>query len=1016
MNKIRTILIFLFLKILLPGAKGNDTLVKYLKFESLTINDGLSQGMVNCIIQDSYGFMWIATKDGLNRYDGYKFTIFKHDISDSTTIADNFIQTIFEDSKGRLWIGTATKGLDLFNRESETFTHFKHDENNPNTLANDQVVQIKEDLSGDLWVSSLRTLCKLKMNYVTSTKKPLISFQLVEAHRNYIFVSKTGNVYLSNWKKILVTGKSGTDSIDLKTINPFNKTATNISFVRVVMEDTLNNQLYYIFDNCITRLDQLSGKIEFLSQKKFHIGMFNQVGEFDDEGKLWLADFDWLLQFDPETREMQRILSDDPTHKKMLDNVLCVYKDHSGIFWIGTKGYGILKYNPRSEKFHHTDESSILSMSSSLDGKILFCKEGTYLYKFDPVSASVIKTLPDESVLARPDYISGGIIEAGLEIDSGVYWIGKKRMLHYDETKRVFKDYLLQNEFTFPIFKDRLNQIWCGGENAFYRYDIKADSFLEYPYPIKTSNFPYRFLEAIYQDSSGIFWLGTTDGLFRFDHNNQSWKQYKNIRGDSLSLSADVIFSICADPQQPDNILWIGTNGGGLNRFEISTGKVIRFSEKDGLPNEVIYGILNDNDGNLWMSSNKGLSKFNIEKKVFRNFELRDGLQSNEFNRNAYCKLPDGTLCFGGVNGFNYFKPEELLDNIVLPQIILTDVKLSNQSVSFKTPNAVLKKPAYLTRKIVLTYGENMISFDFASTDFTAPQKNLYRYKLEGFSDEWINNGINHTATFTNLDPGDYTFKVTGSNSDEVWNSVGTSVMITILPPWYMTWWFRLAVLAMITAGIYFFYRYRLQQVRNLQSIRNRIARDLHDEIGSTLLSISLYSDVAGKIVSEKAPEAKGMLTQITESTTNMMEAMSDIVWAINTRNDRFDNMLNRMRGFAVEILEAKNCLVHFNADESMMSSLLGMEQRKNLYLIFKESINNAAKHANCKNVWIDFYTVGNKLHLKIRDDGKGFIATQKFQGNGLVNFYKRTQELRGELKIITEPGKGTTIALAFRV
>ena len=655
-------------------------------------------------------------------------------------------------------------------------------------------------------------------------------------------------------------------------------------------------------------------------------------------------------------------------------------------------------------------------MTSSIDGKILYCKSGTYLYKFDPGSASLIKTLPDEIILARPDYISGGVLEAGIEIDTGIYWISKGRILFYDDKKKVFKDYLLQNDFNFPLFLDRTKQIWCGSDNAFLKYDISVDSFLAYPYPVKASNFPYRFLEAIYQDESGIFWLGTTDKLFRFDVKKQSWKQYKNIPGDSLSLSADVIFSVCADPNDPEKYLWIGTNGGGLNRFDISTGTTIRFSEKDGLPNNVVYGILSDTDGNLWMSTNKGISRFNPQKKLFRNFESRDGLQSNEFNRNAFCRLQDGTMCFGGVNGFNYFKPVELHDNLILPQIIITDIKLSNQSLSFRSSNSVLKKPAYLTKKVVLSYSDNMISFDFASTDFTAPQKNLYRYKLEGFNSEWINNGVNHTATFTNLDPGDYTLKVTGSNSDEVWNNDGISVSITILPPWYMTWWFRFSVFTLVVAGIYFFYRYRLQQVRNLQSIRNRIARDLHDEIGSTLLSISLYSDVAGKLVNEKAPEATGMLSQITESTTNMMEAMSDIVWAINTRNDRFDNMLNRMRGFAVEVLEAKNCQVHFNADESMMSSQLGMEQRKNLYLIFKESINNAAKHANCQNVWVDFYTMGNKLHLKIRDDGKGFLATQKFQGNGLINFYKRTQELGGELKIITEPGKGTTIDLAFRV
>jgi len=306
-----------------------------------------------------------------------------------------------------------------------------------------------------------------------------------------------------------------------------------------------------------------------------------------------------------------------------------------------------------------------------------------------------------------------------------------------------------------------------------------------------------------------------------------------------------------------------------------------------------------------------------------------------------------------------------------------------------------------------------MISFDFAAMDFSQPGKNLYQYKLDGFDKDWIQSGTQNSATYTNLDPGTYTFRAKGSNSDGVWNETGTSVELVILPPWYMTWWFRTLLSIAIIALVYVFYRYRLQQALRLQAVRNRIASDLHDEIGSNLSNISIFSSVAQQNASN---ENNALLKKISEYTQVSMEAMSDIVWMINPRNDRFENIFTRMRSLAAEIFEAKHCALHIELDDKLNNIKLNMEKRKNFYLIYKEAINNVAKYAACKDVWINMQLHHNEVLLHIKDNGNGFDVAKRKNGNGLFNMQQRADMLNGKLVITSKPDGGTLVELRFEV
>lgn len=1030
--------------------------------EALTIHDGLSQGMINCIFQDHFGFMWFGTMDGLNRYDGYHFTLYRYDTNDSTSVSGNLITSLLEDSKGRLWVGTALHGLNLFDRETEKFIRFQN-QNATNSISDNRIFSIQEDKLGNIWVGTAHGLNKIRVEekinaagkagedfrarYNVSVS--LIDFnQAEDSSELFYYRDETGaNDYFEptffiDSKNIIWVGTSANffrikpgrdhDKIEKLEANKFIPDASAASerqnHFHNYVEDTVQQILYLTRGKYFTIVDQKTGDVEHIKSGKKDLAFFRSKMILN-AGNIWAAAYGGLSEFDISKQKIWNIRPKSNDHINMINFSNTVYKDRTGIIWIGTKGYGILKYNPRTEKFHAVTQSSVLWMSATPDNNVivqgqkllLYKRQSKLEYKVDTTFfRKVYETVPQKT----PD--------VAVQNNEGTCWINKSVLFEMNAARSEVKQIAGPYPGCFPLYVDRQDNLWFGGTSAFCKLDKTTGIVKEYRYPLpKISMFPYKFLEAVLQDADDVFWLGTINGLFRFDETKQEWKRYMNNPHDSASLSVDIIFSICNDPNYPEKYLWIGTNGGGLNCFDKQTGKFIRFTEKSGLPNKVVYGVVNDDNGNLWLSSNKGLSRFTpryaksenekypvIAGGTFKNFEEEDGLQSNEFNRYAFTRTSDGILFFGGVNGLNYFDPKEIYDNSVVPEVIITDLRINNKSVGFSQDSSVkksqLSKPVFLTDKITLPYRDNMISFEFSSMDFTAPEKNLFKYKLEGFDKEWIQSGSNRFATYTNLDPGTYVFHVAGSNNDGVWNETGTSIELTILPPWYMTWLFRLSLIAILSAGFYALWRYRLNQALKLMEVRNRIASDLHDEIGSTLSSVYIYSEVAQNTAREKLPEANIYMKQISVDVATMIDSLGDIVWTVNAKNDRFENIINRMRATAIELFEARDYELQLELDEQLNTLKLGMEARKNFYLFYKEAINNVAKYADGKNVFIRLGFEKRNIILVVKDNGKGFDTKLRSDGNGLTNLKKRAADLKGKFEIQSSPGKGTEVSLVF--
>ncbi|HSK12163.1 MAG TPA: triple tyrosine motif-containing protein, partial [Phnomibacter sp.] len=739
-----------------------------------------------------------------------------------------------------------------------------------------------------------------------------------------------------------------------------------------LLEDTSRNLLYAVSSDGIDVLDKQFRSTELLRDSLS--AHFNYL--IDHKGNLWFVKGHSLHYLDATTGKRTIYSTPDQGSRLKLEVTSYFFIDRTGLLWVGSLGYGIMALNTNALNFNHSDNRSIFDFHQREDGTILVNNGAVSFKHFDFQRAVYIDTIP------------------------------------VSKATRIFENF---NEFHQPLFTDLNRRIWIAEQQNLYKFDPGTRKVDTFSLPLDLSNNVYGSVLEIVADGTGLLWLGTSGGLLSFNGSTRQWKVFRNIPGDSTSLSFNSIYCLQNDPVQPEKFLWIGTNGGGLNRLDLTTGKFRRFSMKDGLPNNVIYGILFDDDHRLWMSTNNGLSCFDPSTNTFRNFDESDGLQGNEFNHNAYMRSRDGTLYFGGINGFNYFNPRHITYNTILPQIVLTDLRIRNRSVHADDKDSPLKTAIYLTERIKLPYSDNMITFEFAAMDLSAPWRNLYLYKLEGFKSDWVDAGHNNTATYTNLDPGTYTFHVIGSNKDGVWNETGTSIELTILPPWYMTWWFRMLGVIIMAVSVYGFYRYRLGQAMQMMAVRNRIATDLHDEIGSNLSNISIFSNVARQQVGK--PEQVGkILGKISEHTQASMEAMNDIVWMINPRNDRFENIMVRMRMLAAEICEATGYRLHLHLDETLNELKLSMDARKNFYLIFKEGINNIAKYAQGTEMWIDLQKNGGMIILIIRDNGRGFDKDEKEHGNGLHNMRERARLLKGNMNIQSRMGEGTKLELIFPI
>ncbi len=995
-------------------------------FRRYTADDGLESSHITSLLQDYRGFLWVGTGNGLYRFDGYRFEAFKRDPADPASISDNSVNALYEDRFHKLWIGT-TNGLNAFDPHTEKFAYYRNTQKGADSTGRNFIASLSGDEHGTLWVGThgdgvyqfnqaTQKFSRVELNL----PNPLIPGWL-EISAILWDPTAPNKIWLGTFKQGLLKLDPASGNFLQYTHDPSDPQSLGSNNIISLHRDRRGTIWVGTHQGGLARVrdDHLTA-VQFLKLDREYFKTVGSISE-DQEGVLWFGTSGaGLIAYDPETGRF-KIFKSDPAHPRTLsdDWIMTQYLDRAGNLWIGTRS-GLNKLQIPQKKITHikkipADPQSLLDNNvnaiyedrqrrlwvGTAGGLSVFDAQSKLIanYKNDPKDTASL-SLNFVQVVGADSYgnIWVGTFGGGLnllrlrpgQILSGAEGFTRFRQIPADTTS------LTQN-FVSTIYEDGAGNLWIGTLGGLNKLDRRRNCFIRYKSSSKNPRaLNHNGITGMLEDRESRLWIGTYGGgLNRLDRATDKFTHYTSDRANPNSLSDNIVYCLFEDA---NGLLWIGTNGG-LNRFNPESGQFTHYLEKDGLPNNAALGILSDTDGNLWISTNNGLCKFDDRLPAgqkFVNFDARkDGLQANEFNQSAFHQNRNGELFFGGPNGFNRFYPQDLKPKSAAPNLVITALSKFNKPVALDT--AITE-----AAEIKLSYNDSFFSLDFAALDFTLPEKNEYAYKLEGFNNDWLYCANQHTATFTNLNPGSYVFKVKGANSDGVWNEAGAALRIVITPLFWQTWWFRLAAGGGILFLAYMFFRLRLAKAVAVERLRVRIASDLHDDIGATLTKISLHSD----LIQDGAcsPEVLASLRKIGVMSRELVMTMNDIVWSIDARNDTAGNLIDHMRDFADSVCSPRQIEVQFEESGIDPDKNLPADIRQNLYLIFKEAVHNAAKYAEASRLFIKLQNLNGAFKMRIADDGKGFAAPRQ-SGHGLRNMQMRAARLGAKLEVKMENG-----------
>ena len=843
----RALLAAFFLAALAAGplqAVAEPARARPIRFRHLALEEGLSQTTVNSILQDRRGFLWIATEDGLNRYDGYEFTVYKNEPTDPHSLPADTVWSLAESGNGDLWVATEGGGVARWDQRTDRFVRY------PSTGAESKLKLARSvyvDAAGALWIGTRDSgLARLE----PSTGK-VTSYRHRGDDENSLSDDAVFAIAPNRDGSLWVGTDKGVDRFDArrKSFSHFGRgpegKALSESRIRALLEDRHGVLWIGTAGGGLSRLDPASGAVESFrhdpeNPRSLPHDRVRALLE-DDAGRLWVGTSAALALFDPKSGSFQSYRTERADPGSLSDDdVFSLFQDRGGVLWVGTRSGGLNHWHPKSWAFGHyapgeggLADGTVTSFAESGRDTLWIGTLGGGLHRLDRSSGAMryFRNDPGDPTSLSSDRVSALLVDSG-----GTLWVGTldRGLNRLAENGRSFRSYhsdparedSLGAEGITSLLEDNRGALWVGTfGGGLHRYQPETDSFVRFDADteVATSLSSPR-VTCLAEDGFGNLWVGTDGGgLDRFDRTSGHFRRYRHRADDPKSLGADTVFALYA---APDGVLWIGTRAGGLTRFEQRPQApdqpvIRRYTRRDGLPNEVVYGIEPDDEGRLWLSTNNGLAALDPRDGSVRTWDVSHGLQANEFTFGAHLRGSSGELFFGGINGFNAFFPHRLRRSETPPPLQLTRILKLNRP-------ATELGPSWTLPQLGLGYNDDVVTFELAALDFAAPERNSYAYQLEGFDAGWVELGRHRRVTYTDLDAGHYVFRAKAANHDGVWSEPVSLVVEVAAAPW-RTWWAYGAYLTFAFLTVFGLVRIQRRKLAQEEAYSHRLEVEVHE-------------------------------------------------------------------------------------------------------------------------------------------------------------------------------------------
>lgn len=992
-------------------------------FTRMTKDDGLASSRIHSIIKDHQGYYWISSANGLQRFDGKRMVNFQHDPNDSSSLPNNMVLHLKEDHKKRLWLNIAGNPY-IYNAVDRTFRKIPVNFPGKETFG---ITSFFEDCKGLFWMMVTDTdpfvLDTLKNVFIPYTQiwpraPARILYVMDDTSTGYywlitvkglmIYNPKTNEYYNNSYNPIGL--RCFKDSLLLNPTGSYHKDFNDVLWMQ--FWGPTGGWMQYKYD---IKKDEL-----------LPANVHNQLWGFltDHSGTTWSYGY-YLGYYDKNNGAAVPILpKKNSLYGIDFNEIFSMTEDAENNIWVITN-LGVYSFNLQRQYFSTANSTWSYKLKKQIDGNtngfvetkdghfILLSWGGDALCFYDSSFTQVPGLYGyNPASIKNKDY-DYMLTWCGLQDKQGFVWIGCQhgRIIKLDPaTNKVsfvhppeFEDHTIRS-----IAEDKNGNIWFGTQNNIVVKWTRSTNTYKQVIPFSKEKYMLGWVISIQPGFDNDLWVGTISGGMLHidlatDKVTEQFLEDKN-RNNSISRSkVNGIVMVNADT------VAIATDAG-IDLFDWRRRRFTHLGIKDGLPSEGVISMVKDNWNNIWFSSVDGISKIHLPDKAVNNYGFADGIMERDFQMGGAIALRNNRILFGNTSGFVSFDPNHIINDRVVPSdVTITGFKIFDRNLSV---DSLFEK----NKKVNLSYSENYITIQFASLSNIMGNHPNYYYMLDGIDKDWIKATDNQEAIYTYLPPGTYSFKIRCVSKDGAASRNITSFIIDVHPPFWRTWWFVTLLLSAVIGVAYYIYLLQARRRNEREVIRYRIARDLHDDMGSTLSTINILSSMAKSKLHVDEIRASEYINKIGDNSQRMMEAMDDIVWAIKPDNDSMQKILARMREFATSVLEAKDIDIQFSADEKVNDVKLNMEQRRDFFLVFKEAVNNVAKYSKSHQAIIQIAVRQHRLVLMIKDDGVGFDVNSADNGNGLGNMQKRAMSLKGRLQIQSKPGEGTTVILNIPV